>query len=283
MAEDHPVNRAVIACQLRHLGHAATLVEDGQQALYALAHDRYDLLLTDCGMPLLDGYALARTIRDGESGAGPRLPIVALSGSASRGSRHACLAARAWMATLPSRCAWPSCSTSLPGTWAAAWKRGTTRPRSRTGSDGTCIGWPPHSARPAARERCCSRCSTRATPTSPHSMRHCARAIVRASANCCTAWTARWPRQVRRARHGTAHRGRMTRRSTGIFWRTGSMSCTGCWCGCARAMPRGARCDARHPAARDPRRRPSGRARRRARAAGTCGRHPHHRRGGHRG
>lgn len=93
VAEDHPVNRAVIACQLQHLGYATTVVEDGHQALDALARTRYDLLLTDCRMPLLDGFALARTIREGESGAGPRLPIVALSGATSQASRHACLAA----------------------------------------------------------------------------------------------------------------------------------------------------------------------------------------------
>ncbi|MBO9716078.1 MAG: response regulator [Pseudoxanthomonas sp.] len=93
VAEDHPVNRAIIGFQLQHLGYAATLVEDGRQALDALALGRYDLLLTDCRMPVLDGLALARAIRDGEGEAGRHLPIVALSGTASQASQHACRAA----------------------------------------------------------------------------------------------------------------------------------------------------------------------------------------------
>ena len=83
VAEDHPINRAVISRQLHRLGYRHALVENGEQALQALAHGHYDLLLTDCHMPLLDGYALARRIRAGERGGYAHLPIVALSASAS--------------------------------------------------------------------------------------------------------------------------------------------------------------------------------------------------------
>ncbi|WP_372015514.1 response regulator [Pseudoxanthomonas sp. 10H] len=93
VAEDHPVNRAVVGHQLRRLGCVPILVEDGRQALDALARDRYDLLLTDCRMPGLDGFALARAVRRGARGADPWLPIVAMSGTGSHGSRQACLAA----------------------------------------------------------------------------------------------------------------------------------------------------------------------------------------------
>lgn len=82
VAEDHPINRAVISRQLDRLGYPHTIVENGQEALRALATARYDLLITDCHMPILDGYTLARRIRDIEKGGDAHLPIVALSASA---------------------------------------------------------------------------------------------------------------------------------------------------------------------------------------------------------
>jgi signal transduction histidine kinase/CheY-like chemotaxis protein len=81
VAEDHPTNRAVIARQLEAMGHDYTLVDDGQQALDALAAVDFDLLITDCHMPRVDGYALTRRIRGRES-RGRHLPIIALSASA---------------------------------------------------------------------------------------------------------------------------------------------------------------------------------------------------------
>jgi two-component system sensor histidine kinase EvgS len=81
VADDHPTNRALLARQLDMLGHRATVVADGNLALEALAQDRYELLISDCHMPNLDGYALARRIRSAER-AGARLAIVGISASA---------------------------------------------------------------------------------------------------------------------------------------------------------------------------------------------------------
>lgn len=80
LAEDDPISRAVIAHQLRRLGYRCTLAEDGEEAWQRLAGHGIDLVLTDCRMPVLDGYALARRIRASER-AGAHLPIVALSAS----------------------------------------------------------------------------------------------------------------------------------------------------------------------------------------------------------
>jgi len=82
VAEDHPINRAVISRQLERLGYSHTIVENGQDAQRALATARYDLLITDCHMPVLDGYTLARRIREQEHEGNKHLPIVALSASA---------------------------------------------------------------------------------------------------------------------------------------------------------------------------------------------------------
>ncbi|MBB6064182.1 response regulator [Pseudoxanthomonas broegbernensis] len=90
VAEDQPINRAVISSQLQRLGYRHALAENGEQALRMLARGHFDLLLTDCHMPVLDGYALARRIRDGERDGRARLPIVALSASAAHDPLHRC-------------------------------------------------------------------------------------------------------------------------------------------------------------------------------------------------
>jgi PAS domain S-box-containing protein len=79
VAEDHPINRELIAKQLRLLGYRVTLAEDGVVALERLHEHRFDALLTDCHMPRMDGFDLARHIRHEERAGGPRLPIIAIT------------------------------------------------------------------------------------------------------------------------------------------------------------------------------------------------------------
>lgn len=81
VAEDHPINRSVIAHQLDRLGYPHRVVENGQQVLEALAQAPFDVLLTDCHMPVMDGYVLAGRIREMEQQTGRHLPIIALSAS----------------------------------------------------------------------------------------------------------------------------------------------------------------------------------------------------------
>lgn len=61
IAEDEDSVRSLVVRALAHFGHEATAVEDGVQALEALANadEPFDLLLTDIVMPLMDGIALA--------------------------------------------------------------------------------------------------------------------------------------------------------------------------------------------------------------------------------
>lgn len=63
VVDDHPTNRMVLMNQLQRLGLTFTLAENGLQALALLEQDQPDLVLTDCYMPGLDGYALVRRIR----------------------------------------------------------------------------------------------------------------------------------------------------------------------------------------------------------------------------
>jgi signal transduction histidine kinase/CheY-like chemotaxis protein/HPt (histidine-containing phosphotransfer) domain-containing protein len=94
VAEDNATNQFVIKNQLRRLGYAAEFVGDGAEALaaYHQNKNKYGLLITDCHMPNMDGYDLARTIR-GEEAPGVHLPIIALTANALEGERDACLAA----------------------------------------------------------------------------------------------------------------------------------------------------------------------------------------------
>ena len=67
VAEDNAVNRLVIAKQLTELGHSFDIAHEGEQAWKMLAEKPYGLLLTDCAMPVLDGYDLTRRIRSPRS------------------------------------------------------------------------------------------------------------------------------------------------------------------------------------------------------------------------
>ncbi|WP_052446025.1 ATP-binding protein [Aeromonas fluvialis] len=79
VADDHPVNRALLARQLARLGVEAQVVEDGEQALRAWQGQPFSLLLTDCHMPVMDGYALTKALR----AAGVTAPIIGVTADTS--------------------------------------------------------------------------------------------------------------------------------------------------------------------------------------------------------
>lgn len=90
IAEDHPTNRTLLAWYMQQLGLAFDMVENGAEALRALEAGRYTLLLTDCLMPVMDGYELAREIRQREASTGEHLPIVAITASVYKGEAELC-------------------------------------------------------------------------------------------------------------------------------------------------------------------------------------------------
>jgi two-component system sensor histidine kinase/response regulator len=92
-AEDNPVNQAVIRRMLEQRGYAVEVVPNGLEALMIYRPGRYGLLLTDFHMPEIDGFRLAREIREREQAGGPRLPIVALTADALQETERECLAA----------------------------------------------------------------------------------------------------------------------------------------------------------------------------------------------
>ncbi len=83
IAEDHPTNRKVVELLLQGAGTDLTTVENGAQAVDAFAHERFDIVLMDMQMPVMDGLTAIGAIRKIEAERdAPRTPIIALTGNA---------------------------------------------------------------------------------------------------------------------------------------------------------------------------------------------------------
>jgi signal transduction histidine kinase/FixJ family two-component response regulator/HPt (histidine-containing phosphotransfer) domain-containing protein len=88
VADDNSTNRAVALAQLEKLGYQADAVANGAEAIEALRHREYGLVLMDGEMPEMDGYEATRRIR--ESG-NSRVPIIGVTAHATAGNRDRCL------------------------------------------------------------------------------------------------------------------------------------------------------------------------------------------------
>jgi PAS domain S-box-containing protein len=94
LAEDNAINRKVALKTLERMGYRAESVEDGHAAVEALSQRRFDLVLMDVQMPVMDGITATKRIRDEASPVlDHRVPIVALTAHAMAEDREVCLAA----------------------------------------------------------------------------------------------------------------------------------------------------------------------------------------------
>jgi TMAO reductase system sensor TorS len=91
LAEDNPVNRELAVAMLEAVDLDVAVAVDGREAVEAVAQGGIDLVLMDCQMPEMDGFAATRAIRSAESPGGRRVPIVALTANAMEGDRERCL------------------------------------------------------------------------------------------------------------------------------------------------------------------------------------------------
>jgi PAS domain S-box-containing protein len=87
VAEDNPINQLVVLELAKRIGyHDITVVDNGQEAVEAVQNAHFDLILMDCRMPVLDGYAAAEKIR----ALGVLTPIIAVTANASVADQEKC-------------------------------------------------------------------------------------------------------------------------------------------------------------------------------------------------
>jgi CheY-like chemotaxis protein len=86
VAEDNPINRELLRELLENRGYTVVEACNGQEALCMIDETQPDILLLDISMPVLDGYAVARKIR--ENPALAPLPILAITAYAMQGDRE---------------------------------------------------------------------------------------------------------------------------------------------------------------------------------------------------
>jgi CheY-like chemotaxis protein/nitrogen-specific signal transduction histidine kinase len=89
--EDNFVNQKVIGAFLTKLGHQARFAEDGEKGLAVFDRERFDALLMDLEMPVMDGYEAVRRIRGNEKPGTRRAYVIALTAHALKGERERCL------------------------------------------------------------------------------------------------------------------------------------------------------------------------------------------------
>ena len=96
VAEDNVVNRKLVATILDKRGHQVRAVDNGREAVAALAgagRDSFDVVLMDVQMPEMGGFEATQAIRAAEPAGAARLPIIALTAHAMQGDRERCLEA----------------------------------------------------------------------------------------------------------------------------------------------------------------------------------------------
>lgn len=95
VAEDNPINQALLKEQLEELGCRVTLTSNGREALQRWAPGAFDALLTDVNMPVMNGYELVGELRRHDSW----LPIIGVTANALREEGERCMAVgmNAWL------------------------------------------------------------------------------------------------------------------------------------------------------------------------------------------
>ena len=93
VAEDNQVNQMVARRMLEKSGHDVVVAADGKQALAALEQERFDVVLMDVHMPVMDGFETTAAIRHRQDGSGDRTPVIAMTANAIEQNLEQCLAA----------------------------------------------------------------------------------------------------------------------------------------------------------------------------------------------
>ena len=95
LVEDHEINRKLAEIMLQRMGYRYATAADGQQALDRLAEERFDVVLMDVMMPVMDGITALRELRAREAGGGRRTPVLMVTAHAMTGDKERFIAAGA--------------------------------------------------------------------------------------------------------------------------------------------------------------------------------------------
>ena len=93
IAEDHPVNQRITTCYMDKLGVEWVLTSNGSEAVEAFEQQRFDVVLMDLQMPVMDGLEATRRIRELEIASGGHTPIIAMTASVLEEDRRQCVEA----------------------------------------------------------------------------------------------------------------------------------------------------------------------------------------------
>ncbi len=93
LAEDNETNMIVAQAWLEKAGLKVRTAENGEQALRLIEQEHFDIVLMDCQMPVVDGFAATMTLREREAGTGQHLTVIAITANAMEGDKERCLAA----------------------------------------------------------------------------------------------------------------------------------------------------------------------------------------------
>ncbi len=91
LAEDNAVNQMLAVRVLEKMGHTVTVANNGQEALTHWQTTTFDAILMDVDMPVMNGYAATRRIRELEKDTGKHTRIIAMTAHAMAGAREECL------------------------------------------------------------------------------------------------------------------------------------------------------------------------------------------------
>ncbi len=93
LVEDNEINTFLALKQLQRIGFTVSAVDNGRKAVEAVENEHFDLVLMDCHMPEMDGFAATSEIRRREAGGQRHLPIVAMTADARTEDHENCLRA----------------------------------------------------------------------------------------------------------------------------------------------------------------------------------------------
>ncbi|MCA9135644.1 MAG: response regulator, partial [Planctomycetales bacterium] len=91
LAEDNAINQKLAVGVLSRFGHRVTVANNGAEAVEAIENAAFDVILMDVQMPIMDGFAATKAIREKEKDTGKHIPIIAMTAHAMKGDREKCI------------------------------------------------------------------------------------------------------------------------------------------------------------------------------------------------